>query len=57
VNDDLFRAVLGECARLQELFFVARRAGRDDLAAEIRKAGELLSGVVGKLGRQLKAVP
>ena len=57
MREELLRALLAESARLQYLHNVAKRSGRDEVAAEIRKAGEVLAGVVGKLGRRLEVVP
>ncbi len=49
---DLLTTLVLENGRLMELCDAARRAGRDDVAAEIRKAGSALMIAIGKLQRE-----
>lgn len=49
---DLLTTLVLENGRLMELCDIARRAGRDDVAAAIREAGKHLMYAIGKLGQE-----
>lgn len=49
MNTELLKELLAASARVQASHDIAKRSGRNDIAAECRRTGEAISGLIGRL--------
>lgn len=49
MKSDLLKELCAASKRLQDSHDIAKRCGRADIAAEIRRTGEAISGLIGRV--------